>query len=131
MHYVLVIAYFSSCHKTDKNGLTRKLLSTRFLGTCEFTEQFGSPDTEEAGLVVSVPGEWYLKPERNLVTKEPSTSLAIDPSRVIYGPSNNNADDWSSLGPIRLLDILYLSQDIMVSRANVNAESLFVWQRKG
>ena len=41
----------------------------------------------------------------------------------------NSANDWSSLGPIKLLDLLYLSQDMMISRVNVNPESLFVWQR--
>jgi hypothetical protein len=93
----------------------------------EFVEQFGR--TGEDGLQVFVPGEWYTKPQTNLFTGAPTTSIVIDPKRVIYGPANNNADDWNSLGPIKLLDLVYLSQDMMISRVNVNPEAVFVWQR--
>jgi hypothetical protein len=92
----------------------------------EFLELFGR---EDAMLEVSITGEWYTKPETNIFTNQPTTSIAIDPERVVYGPSSNAAADWSSLGPIKLLDLLYLSKDIMISRGNVSPESLFIWQR--
>ena len=99
----------------------------RFLGTVEFIELLGQE--EDSMLEVSITGEWDTKAETNIFTNTPTTAIAIDPERVVYGPSSNAAQDWSSLGPVKLLDLLYLSEDIMVSRGNVNPESLFVWQR--
>jgi len=96
------------------------------LGQAEFIEQFGQG---EDGLQVSIPGEWFTKAETNYYTGQPTTTIEVDPDRVIYGPSNNNADDWSSLGPIKRCDLIYLSRDMMISRVNVNPEYFFVWQR--
>jgi hypothetical protein len=103
----------------------------RFLGTVEFVELFGGTANkeEEPTLEVRITGEWYPKAESNLFTGQPTTAIVVDPEKVLYGPSSNSAADWSRLGPIKLLDLLYLSDKIMVSRGNVNPESLFVWQR--
>ena len=100
--------------------------SKRFLGTVEFVEQFGKGDD---GLKAFITGEWYTKPERNPYTGAPITVIDIDPKKVVCGPSTNNGDQWSSLGPIKRLDIVYLSHDMMISRVNVNPEYVFVWQR--
>lgn len=118
----------------------KKSIYTRFLGTVEFVEVFGSDsdkdnnsdsdeDEESMKLEVFITGEWFTKDERNAVTGTPTTSIVVEPSKVIYGPSTNNAQEWASLGPIKLLDLLYLSEDIMIARNNVNMDSLFVWQR--
>ena len=116
------------CEKSSRSSIKLHPPSfSRFLGTVEFLELFGQD--EDAMLEVSITGEWYTKPEINIFTNEPTTCIAVDPERVVYGPSSNKADDWSSLGPIKRLDLLYLSKDIMISRGNVNPESLFVWQR--
>lgn len=93
----------------------------------EFLELFGQDD--DAMLEVSITGEWFTRPETNLFTSEPTTAIDIQLEKLVYGPSTNAAEDWSSLGPIKRLDLLYLSQDVMISRGNVNPESLFVWQR--
>ena len=46
----------------------------------------------------------------------------------MYGPTTNQADEWASLGPIKLLDILYLDEDLMLLRGNANVDALFVYQ---
>lgn len=98
----------------------------RFQGQSEFVEQFGEGD---GGLTVSIPGEWFTEPGTNPFTGQPTTSIEIDPNRVIYGPLNNSADEWSSLGPIKQVDLIYVSKDMMISRVKVNPEYFFVWQR--
>ena len=87
-------------------------------------EKFRSlePD-KEPGVVVYIPGGWCLEPEQNV------TRLAMDPSLEVFVSSNHTAAHYVSLEHIRSLDILYLSDDVMVMRANDNVESLFVWQR--
>ncbi|CAB9529122.1 expressed unknown protein [Seminavis robusta] len=118
--------------------LVQKLGGSKFLGTVEFVEVFGTragttgfveEEDDGTSLEVSITGEWYTKDERNLFTGMPTTAIAVDLEKLVYGPSTNAAQDWSSLGPIKLLDLLYLSDDIMISRGNVNPESLFVWRR--
>lgn len=108
-------------------SLVQKLGGSKFLGKVEFLELCGQE--EDTQMEVSITGEWYTKPENRLVTSEPTTSIVVDLEKVVYGRSSNNAQGWPSLGPIRVLDLLYLSQDMMVSQCNVNPESLFVWQR--
>ena len=81
--------------------------------------------------MVSFSGGWNFQSVPNPATKVTTTCLAMDPSSVTYGSSSFSADDWSSLEPIRLLDILYLSQNVLVTRANVDEESTFVWKRTG
>ena len=100
----------------------------RFQGQAEFVEQFGEKEGEE-GLTVSIPGEWFTEPGTNPFSGFPTTTIEIDPKKVIYGPLNSPADDWSSLGPIKQLDLIYLSEKIMISRVKVNPDYLFIWQR--
>jgi len=100
----------------------------RFLGYIEFVEQIGSgPDA----LDVTVTGEWTLEPESNPFTGQPCTAIRADLEKITYGPSSNAAQDWSSLGPIKFLDIIYLDgEGLQISRGNVNTDSLFVYQRQ-
>jgi hypothetical protein len=111
--------------------LFSKIIMIRFSGTVAFVELIGGTidGKDETTLEVRITGEWYTKAESNLFTGQPTTAIAVDPEKVLYGPSSNAAADWSSLGPIKLLDLLYLSDSTMISRGNVNPESLFVWQR--
>ena len=51
--------------------------------------------------------------------------------KVIYDPTTNGADQWSSLGPIKLNDFLYLDEDLMILRGNANPNTLFIYQRVG
>ena len=69
------------------------------------------------------------QPETDPFSGRPTTGIEVIPERVVYGPVNNKADDWSSLGPIKRLDLVYLSSDVMISRVNVNPEYFFIWQR--
>jgi hypothetical protein len=100
----------------------------------ELIETFGSSnnnndDKENAPFQVTITGEWFLKPETNPFTGAPMTAIQFELDKVKYGPQTNNANDWDSLGPIKLVDILYLSKDVLITRANVNVDSLFVWER--
>jgi len=107
-------------------GLRQKFTGSKFLGYIEFIEQMGTgPDA----LQVSVTGEWLLEPEKNPLTGEPGTAIRAELETIAYGPTSNAAKDWNSLGPVRLVDILYLDDDLQISRGNVNTESVFVYQR--
>jgi hypothetical protein len=103
------------------------LSSHRFLGYIEFVEQIGSgPDA----LDVRVTGEWMLEPRTHPFTGQPCTAIRAELETITYGPSSNKANDWPSLGPIRLLDVLYLDDDLQITRVNVNTDSIFVYQRQ-
>lgn len=117
----------SSSTMANFSGLIQKFGGNKFLGKIEFIETIGAG---EDAVPVSVVGEWLLSPETDIFTGAPTTSIDVDPSTITYGPSENAANDWSSLGPIKRLDIVYFSDELMVSRGNANPESLFVWKRK-
>jgi hypothetical protein len=107
-------------------GIRKRLAGTKYLGKVEYIETFGG---EETSFEVRVTGEWMLEARKNIVTGMPSTSLRVDPEKVIYGPTTNQADEWASLGPIKLLDILYLDDDLMILRGNSMMDSLWIYQR--
>lgn len=107
-------------------SLRQRLRGSKFLGTCEHIETFG---TGVDSFDVTITGEWMLKDDVNPITGAPATVLCIEPEKVMYGVATNKADDWSSLGPIKRLDILYMESNLMIARANVNLESIFVFQR--
>lgn len=98
----------------------------RYLGFIEFVERLGSGET---ALDVVISGEWMLQPERDLDTGAPITAIRADLETVVYGPSTNNAQDWSSLGPVKLLDIIYMDEDLQILRGSVNTDTIFVYQR--
>jgi hypothetical protein len=116
----------SSSSMAQFEGIRKRLTGTKYLGKVEYIETFGG---EDASFDVRVTGEWMLEGRRNIVTGMPSTSLRVDPEKIIYGPTTNRADDWASLGAIKLLDILYLDGDLMILRGTSNMDSLFVYQR--
>lgn len=70
--------------------------------------------------------------------------IKVDPTNIEYGAGYSmteqapvvqlggglsQAASWQSLGPIKLLDIIYLTQDLQIVRGNSNPEALFVWKR--
>jgi len=109
-------------------GLRKRLGGSKYLGTAEYIETFGG---EEASFEVVVTGEWYFEEKRSAITGLPAPCLRMEPKKVIYGPTTNGADQWSSLGPIKLTDFLYLDEDLMILRGNANTNSLFIYQRVG
>ena len=78
---------------------------------------------------VTVTGEWLVKGERNPFTGEPTTAIVVEPIKIMYGRSIEKAMGWASLAPIMLVDILYLTEELLITRGNANIESIFVWRR--
>ena len=102
-------------------------ISTRYLGEAEYTETF-NPGLESS-FDVTVTGEWLVKGDRDPYTGAPTTSIAVDPIKIMYGSTIGRASEWASLGPIMLVDILYLTKELQITRGNANSEAIFVWRR--
>ena len=98
----------------------------RYLGFVEYCERIG---TTTDGLDVRITGEWMLEPITDSLTGGPATAIRLDLENVVYGPSKNKADTWASLGPIKLMDIVYIDDDLQITRGNINPETLFVFQK--
>lgn len=96
------------------------------MGFIEFVEKLGS---DENGLDVVISGEWMLEPGVDSFTNLPVTAIRADLESVLYGPSKNKADDWSSLGPVKLLDVIYMDKDLYIARSKVKEDTVFVYQR--
>jgi hypothetical protein len=121
----------STSDKAILKGIEMRLTGNKFLGQVEFVETFGSSvdDDDKVTLDVSVVGEWILEDGRNIFTGAPSSSLRVDPETITYGVSKNKADEWASLGPIKLLDFLYCDADLMILRGTANTDAHFIYQR--
>jgi hypothetical protein len=120
----------STSEKAFLKGIEMRLTGNKFLGQAEFVETFGGgDDDDDVTLNVSVVGEWVLEDGRNIFTGAPSSSLRVDPETITYGVSKNKADEWASLGPIKLLDFLYCDSDLMILRGTANTDSHFIYQR--
>jgi hypothetical protein len=111
-------------------GLRKKLAGSKFLGTCEYIETFGT-GPESFDVVIS--GEWMLKGDTNPFTSAPTTALCVDHETVVYAigsmTSTNNAADWDSLGPMKRTDIIYMKDKLLITRGSSSTDSLFVFQR--
>ena len=117
-------------------GLSMKLSGNYYFGKAEFTETFGSGDDEDddsdaVRLEAKVTGEWLLETgtRMNLKTGRPSVSLRIEVETIAYGPNKSGAEQWDSLSPIKLVDILYLDENLLVLRGNFNVDAIFVYTR--
>ena len=86
---------------------------------------------EEAAFDVVVDGEWQLKDGADPYTGERITILKADPTRLQYPGNSAKADDWASLGPIKMLDIICVVGDLLVLRGATltGDESMFVWKK--
>ena len=94
----------------------------------EYTERI-QVKPAAASFDVKVTGDWELRKSVSLFTGEATTVLSFEPGRVMYGPTDTNADQWKSLGPMTRLDITYLDDDLRVMRGNTATDSIFVFRR--
>jgi hypothetical protein len=111
-------------------GLKQTLISTKFLADVEYIEHIKvKPDT--ASFDVKVTGDWDLRSSVSLFTGEPSIVMTVTPERVTYGPTSTRGDHWKSLGPMNMLDVTYLDEDIRIMRGNTSVENIFIFRRAG
>ena len=132
----------STSDLVENKGLRMDLRGTHYFGEVEFVETFaGKGDDDESETTerendpiridFTVNGEWMLETgiRTDPRTGRPSVSLRVEVDTVAYGPQKSKADQWDSLGPIKLVDMLYLDETVMVVRGNFNLEALFVYER--
>jgi hypothetical protein len=67
--------------------LRQRLTGSKFLGTCEYIETFGT--RPESSFDVTITGEWMLQDDYNPYTGAPATVLYVEPEKVMYGASTN------------------------------------------
>jgi hypothetical protein len=121
------------------------VLYSRFLGFVEYIETFNA-GTEES-FDVKITGEWELKEDRNPFTGQLATVIKVDPLKMVYGAASqfmasdgappvvqvgggfSQTASWQSFGPIKLLDIIYLTDDLQITRGNSNMEAIFVLKK--
>lgn len=73
--------------------------------------------------------DWDLRTEVSLFTGKPSNVLSVTPDSVKYGPRTDKADHWKSLGPMNLLVLSYLDDDLRIMRGNTSTDTLFIFRR--
>jgi PAP_fibrillin len=109
-------------------GVKQVLKSDDFLTDMEYQERIEvTPST--ASFDVRVTGDWELRSSTSLFTGDPSIVLIVVPDRVVYGPTSTRADHWKSLGPLNMLDVAYLDDNLRVMRGNTSTDSIFIWRR--
>lgn len=108
-------------------GVTQKLQASKYTSDIEYKERIEMP--AGASFDVTVTGNWKLKGTVNLFTGEPTTVMSVEPDKVEYGPTSTRADHWKSLGPLNLLDITYLDDDLRVMRGNTSTNTIFIFRR--
>jgi PAP_fibrillin len=108
--------------------LKQKLVVTKYLTDVEYTEHIEMKPSS-ASFDVKVTGTWDLRSSVSLFTGEPSIVMNVVPDRVTYGPTSTRADHWKSLGPMNMLDISYLDEDLRIMRGNTSVDTIFVFRR--
>ena len=109
-------------------NLKQTLTATKFLTDVEYVEHI-EVSPKSASFDVTVTVTWDLRKSVSLFTGEPSVVMSVQPDRVSYGPTSTRADHWKSLGPMNMLDISYLDEDLRIMRGNTSVENLFVFRR--
>jgi PAP_fibrillin len=109
-------------------SLQQRLTSSKFLTDVEYIERI-EVNPSSASFDVKVTGTWDLRTSVSLFTGEPSIVMTVEPDRVAYGPTSTRADHWKSLGPLNMLDITYLDDDLRIMRGNTSVETIFVFRR--
>ena len=109
-------------------GLKQKLVATKFLADVEYKERV-EVNPSSASFDVTVDGNWEIRRSVSLFTGEPSVVLAVDPQRVMYGPTNTKADHWKSLGPTNILDLVYLDEDLRIMRGSTSVDTILIFRR--
>jgi hypothetical protein len=109
-------------------GLKQKLTAKKYQIEMEYVERIKvTPDT--ASFDVKVDGDWDIRTSVSLFTGAPSIILNVTPDRVTYGPTSTRADHWKSLGPMNMLDLTYLDDDIRVMRGCTSSETIFIFKK--
>ena len=113
---------------TRFGGLKQKIIGTKYLSDVEYTEQvigkLGGKSFE-----VKITGDWELKTELSLFTGKPANVMSVTPDSVSYGPRRDKADHWKSLGPMNMLLLSYIDEDLRIMRGNTSTDTLFIWRR--
>jgi hypothetical protein len=109
-------------------SLKQKFSVTKVIQDMEYTERI-EVTPSSASFDVSVPGNWQLKKSMSLFTGEPSIVVQLEPERVNYGPTSMRADHWKSLGPMNMLDLTYLDENLRVMRGCTSSDTIFIWKR--
>ncbi len=107
-------------------GLKQKLKASKYLADIEYIEQINAGP---ASFEVRVTGDWELRNSVSLFTGSRSVALSVEPDKVNYGLTSQRADHWKSLGPLNLLDIAYLDDDMRIMRGTTSTDSIFVFRR--
>lgn len=109
-------------------GVRQDLTATKFLQDMEYIERI-EVNPSSASFDVSVTGSWDLRTSVSLFTGQPSIVLNVEPERVNYGPTSTRADHWKSLGPMNMLDLSYLDEDLRVMRGCTSSDTLFIFKK--
>jgi PAP_fibrillin len=109
-------------------GLKQVLKSTRFVSDVQYVERI-EVTPSAASFDVTVTGDWELRQSVSLFTGEPSLVMTVQPDRVTYGVTNMKADHWKSLGPMNMLDVTYLDDDLRIMRGNTAVDTVFIFRR--
>jgi hypothetical protein len=107
--------------------LQQKLMATKYLTDVEYKEHIVLTPAS-ASFDVTVTGTWEVRSSVSLFTGAPSMVLQVVPDRVTYGPTSTRADHWKSLGPMNLLDISYLDDDMRIMRGNTSVDTIFIFR---
>mmetsp|Transcript_9282 Transcript_9282/g.11725 ORF Transcript_9282/g.11725 Transcript_9282/m.11725 type:complete len:593 (-) Transcript_9282:76-1854(-) len=104
-------------------SLQQKLTASKYLADVEYVEYINAGP---ASFDVRVTGDWELRSSVSLFTGSRSVVLSVEPDKVNYGLNSQKADHWKSLGPMNLLDIAYIDNELRIMRG---ADSIFIFKR--
>ena len=107
-------------------GLTQSLVASKYLQDVEYVEKIAAGPAE---FEVKVNGAWELRSSVSLFTGSKSVSLSVEPDKVTYWGPTTRADHWKSLGPLNLLDIAYLDDDLRIMRGTTAITNVFIFKR--
>lgn len=107
-------------------GLVQTLKASKYLADVEYVE---SINAGPASFDVRVTGDWELRNSVSLFTGERSVALSVEPDKVSYGITSTRADHWKSLGPMNLLDITYLDDDLRIMRGTTSTDTIFIFRK--
>ena len=109
-------------------GFKQELKTTKFLNDMEYKERI-EVNPSSASFDVTVTGSWDLRTSVSLFTGQPLIVLNVEPERVNYGPTSTRADHWKSLGPLNMLDLSYLDEDLRIMRGCTSSDTLFIFKK--
>jgi len=109
-------------------GVKQILKASKFLTDVEYKERIEAIPSS-ASFDVTVTGNWDIRSSVSLFTGQPSIILEIEPDRVSYGPTSTRADHWKSLGPLNMLDLTYLDDDLRVMRGCTSSDTIFIFKK--